>query len=231
MRKILVMLAGSLVTLTAHAEFQTVTVIPPTTKVDNSPLNMAFLKSWRLQCGLGPSSPAPGGWIINDEITFPTTAKGYNFTPDGQWNCHAWVTTTYSCASLTTPDGAWTFSTTQDAYGNAILLNGSPGVNGNGLKLVYTGGKTWALADKDATNPQTWWRWDGVSGWAGPLPAPTIAATDPQLTPITPPLCQSGDTPDLVFTIPMNSPQVASNAKPNAPSISISHAGAATPTP
>lgn len=233
--KVLLVLLGALAFAPhARAEVHTVTLTPPTQKTDNSPLDLANLRTWRLQCGLGASSTTVAGWIFNDEVSFPTTHKDYDFKPNGQWNCHAWVTTNYSCASMQVADGAWTFGTGGDVYGNSVLVNGND-ATGTALRLVNINGVTFAesgsgLTPDDATK-HTWWSWGGPNQqwWTGPIkPAPTIPAGAPQLTPITPPLCMSADTADLVFTIPMNSPQKTSNANPGVPGITLSTSGAIT---
>jgi hypothetical protein len=204
----------------ARAEIHTVTLIPPTQKEDNSSLDLTLLHSWRIQCGIGTSSSTTSSWSINDEVSFPNTTKDYDFA-SGAWICRAWVVATYSCASMQTPDGAWTFGSGGDQYGNDLLINGQD-ANGTAHRLVYTAGKTYAEA---GDNPATWWSWGGplMPWWSGPETAPTIAASDPHLAPSDPPLCQSANTPDLLFSIPMNSTQKTSNAKPKAASLSLSN--------
>jgi hypothetical protein len=227
MRRLIALAAGLLVSMPIMAEVQTITITPPTQKVDGTPLDLTLIKSTRLQCGLGAASPAPGGWIINDEIPMPSTTKNYDFIPNGQWNCHAWVLSTYSCASMQTPDGAWTFGTDFDPLaGNEILLNGND-VSGEGVLLVNINGVTWAQA---SSTPVTWWQYGATTGWVM-MPAPQIPPGAPQLTPTTAPLCQSGDTPDLVFTIPMNTPTRSTNSKPGVPGIAISKHGATNSGP
>jgi hypothetical protein len=228
------MIAGELVAAhDARAEIHTATFYPPTQKEDGSSLDLALLHSWRVQCGIGSSSTAIASWAINDEVAFPSTTRDYDFKPNGSWVCRAWVIATYSCASMQTPDGAWTFGSGGDQYGNDIDVNGGD-ATGTAVRLVYTAGKTYAEAGSGLTPDDpakhSWWTWGGptMPWWSGPETAPTIAASDPQLRPSDPPMCQSANSADLVFTIPMNSTQKTSNAKPKAGSLSLSHT---PPTP
>jgi hypothetical protein len=226
------LLVGAMLLAPGHvrAEVHTVTLIPPSEKADNTPLDGGLLRTWRIQCGLGTASASVSGWVVNDEVAFPGTTKDYDFKPAGGWVCRAWVTTTYSCASMQNADGAWTFGSGGDEFGNDINVNGMD-ASGTARRLATVGGRTYAEAGP-LNAATSWWLWGGVTmpWWSGPETAPTIGPNDAQLVPLAPPLCESPPSPDLLFTIPMNSTQKTTNAKPKGASISISR-NSTTPTP
>ena len=69
-------------------------------------------------------------------------------------------TGTLANTSLVTTAGTWTFSTTTNAYGNLILVNGQSAANGSAVELeVANGGHLYA----DNSQGQ-WWAWNGA-GW------------------------------------------------------------------
>ncbi len=226
------LLVGAMLLAPGHirAEVHTVTLIPPSEKADNTPLDGGLLRTWRIQCGLGTASASVSGWVVNDEVAFPGTTKDYDFKPAGGWVCRAWVTTTYSCASMQNADGAWTFGSGGDVFGNDINVNGMD-ASGTARKLATVGGRTYAEASP-VGGADSWWIWGGstMPWWSGPETAPTIGPNDATLVPLAPPLCESPPSSDLLFTIPMNSTQKTTNAKPKGASISISR-NSTTPTP
>jgi hypothetical protein len=68
--------------------------------------------------------------------------------------------------SLVTSAGRWTFGAASNAYGNALLLNGSSAPGHATLLEVANGGQLYAEASNSS-----WWRWNNT-GWS-PSPAPT----------------------------------------------------------